>query len=129
MKLSNHSKERLINSFNQYGVHVDYHHPLYNYLVYGIEPGSFWTALLENNFVKAMLCSHIANSIAGLKSVASWIKFEMPPEAWGSCENVSAWHRKTMPERRTILESEQLIYTPEYETWLALKEENHERFR
>jgi hypothetical protein len=126
MKLSNHSKERLIDSFSNYGVVSE--SPLYNYLVYGLDPGSFWRAIFENNFIRAMLCSHEANRIEYLKKVATWINFEMPSEAWGSHDIVKDWIAKTSEERRTILEYCQLIYTPEYETWLALKEENHERF-
>lgn len=128
MNLSKHSKERLLDSFIRYGVGVEDHTPLYNYLVYGLEPGSFWTAVLENNFIEAMLCSHIANRIQTLKSMAQWINFEMPPEAWGNYDNVADWLKKPNQERRTILENKQLIYTPEYETWLALKEDNYERF-
>jgi hypothetical protein len=128
MKLSNHSKERLLESFRHYGVSGENLHPLYNYLVYGLEPGSFWRAIFENDFIQAMLCSHVANRIEHLKCAAKWIEFEMPTEAWGSHDIVNCWLAKTDEERRTILENKQLIYTPEYETWLALKEENHERF-
>lgn len=128
MNISNHSKERLINTFKNYQVDEEYYSPIYNYLVYGLYPGSFWTSVLANNFVDAIRNSHMCNQIPNLKTMERWIYFRMPDEAWGNYDAVDIWMITPANERRIILENKALIYTPEQETWLRLKEENHERF-
>jgi len=128
MNLSNHSKERLINTFKEFQVDEEYYTPIYNYLVYGLSPGSFWTSVLANDFMNAMLTSHMSNQLPNLKAMSQWIYYKMPAQAWGSYDAVDNWLITPATERRTILENKALIHTPEHETWMRLKEENHARF-
>lgn len=127
MNISKHSKERFYETFKFYKVDEEYSHSIYNYLVYGLEPGSFWTSVFANDFINAMMTSHMANKIPNLKNVARWIYFKMPDPAFGSYDAVNQWLNMPKDERRTVLEKKELIYTPEKETWMILKEEDHTR--
>jgi hypothetical protein len=95
---------------------------MYNYLVWAYSPGSFFTAILANDFMRAMSTSHPANTVPALKRLATWIHNEMPLEAWGSYAKVEAWLTLGPNERRDILERRGLIYTPKEETFYAIKE-------
>lgn len=60
------------------------------YLTKGLPPGSFLTAVLENNLVDAVSQADHANFF----HIAQWVSFLMfsvPPISWGSPEKVSAW--------------------------------------
>jgi len=100
---------------------MDFADPVANYLIYGYEPGSCFTAVLANDFGAAMLSSHPRNSIEAFKTLVGWMRGHMPPQAYGSYERVRAWLDLDPVERRAILELNRLIYTPKEETWLALK--------
>jgi hypothetical protein len=122
MILSDLSARRLRKTFETYDVDEDYANPMYNYLVHGYGPGSFFTAILCNDFMRAMQCSHPANTIPALKRLSSWIFNEMPPEAWGSPAQVQEWIELEPDARRAILERRGLVYTPKEETFYAIKE-------
>ena len=66
MNLTNLSKYKLYNSLKNYSVSKDYADPIYNYLVHGFNPGSFFTALLANDFMGAVSRSHPGNTIPAL---------------------------------------------------------------
>ena len=123
MKLSDHSKHRLRYTFTEWGVdELDYMGPMYEYLVNGFEPGSFFTALLANNFMDAVRSSHPANTIPALKKLAGWITAHMPKQAWGSYDQVKTWIRLADHERRIILEQADLIYDTKKEVMLILQD-------
>jgi len=123
MKLSDHSKQRLRETFTEWGVdELDYMGPMYEYLINGFEPGSFFTAVLANNFMDAVRSSHPANTIPALKKLAGWITAHMPNQAWGSYDQVKSWIALADHERRKILEQHHLIYTTKEEVMLILKE-------
>ena len=123
MKLSDHSKHRLRATFTEWGVdELDYMGPMWGYLVDGFEPGSFFTAVLANNFMDAVRSSHPANTIPALKKLSGWINDYMPTQAWGSYDQVKAWIALTDHERRTILEQAGLIYTTKKEVMLILQD-------
>jgi hypothetical protein len=94
-----------------------------NYLIYGYEPGSCFTAILANDFVSAIRSCHPVNSVESLKALAGWIYSDMPRQAYGNYESVRAWIALDTEERRDILVHNRLIYTAREETWLALKGE------
>lgn len=123
MNISPVSQHKLTNLFKYWHVQDEYAAPLYNYLVYGFSPGSFWTSVLANNFVDAMLHSHPNNSVNGLKEASRFIVNKMPVGCWGSYENVNNWLKLSEGQRRTVLEHCGLIYTPEQETWETIKGE------
>jgi len=122
MQLSELSAKRVWKTFKHWEVDEDYANPMYNYLVYGFSPGSFFTAVLANDFIGAIQSSHPANTIPALKKLGGWIYNEMPPEAWGSIEAVCDWLHMDPSERRAILERRGLVYTPKEETFIAIKE-------
>ena len=104
-------------------VDTDYSEPMFNYLVHGWEPGSFFNAVLANNFFDAVARSHPSNTMTALKSLVGWIRDCMPREAWGSYESVKHWTSLTEEQRRAILEAHNLILTPKEETWASLNGE------
>jgi hypothetical protein len=102
---------------------MDFADPMANYLMYGLEPGSCFTAVLANDFGAAILSIHTSNSIEAFKTLVGWMRSYLPPRAYGNYERVRAWIDLDPDERRAILEHNRLIYTAKEETWLALKGE------
>lgn len=121
MKLSDYSKKKFKDSMGLWKVADDYADPMFNYLVHGFSPGSFFTAVLANNFYDAMSRSHPSNTITALKGLTGWIRDCMPREAYGSYLQVEEWIKMTEEERRAILELNNLVYSSKQETWLAVK--------
>ena len=121
MKLTAYSKVRLMESASQWEVDKDFFEPIFNWLVYGWSPGSFFTCLLANDFFNAVQSSHPANTMAALKKLCGWIRSDVPAEAWGSYDNVKAWGSYTDGQRRSFLERAGLIYTEREEVELALR--------
>ena len=123
MKLSEHSQNRLLHSFSRWEVPQEYSQHVYDYLVNGFDPGSFYTAVLANDFMSAVIRSHPGNRIDTLKGLAGWIATEMPAAAWGSYDRVQTWLKMTDEDRRVVLEQAELIYNTKTEMWLVLKNE------
>lgn len=122
MKLAECSKKKFQATFEHWHVTSDYSDPIFNYLVYGWNPGSFFTAVLANDFRRAVQSSHPGNTIPALKNLSGWMGDHMPKKAWGSWEAVQAWEAMPEAERRELLEYRGLIYTAKEETWHTLKE-------
>ena len=122
MKLSKFSIHKLQKTFDVWQVDYEYSLPVTNYLVHGLEPGSFFTSVLANDFAGAMTYSHQLNTISGLKKLTLWLKDQAPPVAWGSYRKVSAWTMLPEDDRRLILENRGLILTAEQETWETLQD-------
>lgn len=121
MNLSQYSKNIIMKTFQLWEVPKDFADPMYNYLVHGWAPGSCFTAVLANDFYRAMQSSHPANTIEAFKALVGWMTEHMPHEAFGSYEAVNAWSAKSADDRRSVLEHHELIYTAKEETWLAIK--------
>jgi hypothetical protein len=121
VKLSDHSRNRLIGTFAHWAVPKDYADPMYNYLVYSFNPGSFFTAVLANDFAAAIQCSHPANTISALKNLTGWIRDAMPTVAHGSYLAVKEWTNLDHVQRRAALESNGLVYSVEDEMMLVLQ--------
>jgi hypothetical protein len=123
MELALCSRNRMMDSFYDWEVPSEFAETIYNYLVHGWKPGSFFTAVLANDFVSAMGCSHPGNSVNALKSFAKWIVNAMPKQAWGSYTAVDNWcDSTTESQRREILERYHLIFSSKEEVWLILKD-------
>ena len=59
------------------------------YVEYGIQPGSFLTAVLENNLLEAVNYGDASNGT----NLVEWVRFcynELPANIWGSPEKVQA---------------------------------------
>jgi len=127
MKLSEHSRNRLLQTFALWSVPKDYAEPMYNYLVHGYNPGSFFTAVLANDFASAVQHSHPGNTIEALKQLAGWMQYAMPVKAMGSYQAVEDWTKLDQAQRRALLEIQGLVYSVEDEMMLVLQgERTHE---
>ena len=121
MKLTNYSRNLLLETFRKWDVPKDFADPMYNYLVHGYGPGGFFTSVLANDFHSAIARSHPANSIEALKHLGGWIMDCAPRECHGSYDAVSNWCYLQTAARRQILEEYGLVYTEEREVWMALQ--------
>jgi hypothetical protein len=121
------SRNRMYNTFLSWNVPEDFAMPMYNYLVYGLAPGSFFSAVLENDFRKAIRHSHIGNNIIALKALTGWIHECMPNQAYGSSYLIAEWLKLDGVQRRKILEAYDLIYTVQEETFKLLKNKTSEK--
>lgn len=121
MNISEYSENTILHTLSYWQVSKDYVDPMFNYLVYGFSPGSFFTSVLANDFKGSIQRSHPLNQIDELKRLVGWIEEYVPKQAQGSYENVYAWCRISEQDRKVILENHNLILTPERETWHAVK--------
>ena len=123
MKLSKHSKNKLLETLAQYEVPKEYADPIFNYLVHGYHPGGFWNAVFANDFMGAMARSHPANTIVALKKTVSWMMNHLiNGTTHGSYEVVDAWLKKNPAERREVLEALGLVYSEQSEIVMILKD-------
>ena len=123
MNITVYSRNRLYETFSKWDVPRDFADPMANYLVYGYEPGSCFTAVLANDFYSAMQSSHSANTVEAFKALVGWIRDTVPVEAYGSYLTVKHWLKLEEDDRRRILENHQLIYTSKQEVMKILKSE------
>ena len=96
---------------------------MYNYLIFGYEPGSFFNSLLANDLFGAIPRSHPSNSIEALKHLCGWIQDKFPEQSWGSYDKINTWLALSSEQRRALLEGKQLIYTEQAEIMLGLRGE------
>ena len=121
MKLTPYSRNKILETFKRWDVPKDFADPMYNYLVHGFSPGGCFTAVLANDFHRAIGSSHPSNTVNAFKSLSGWIGEYMPPEAKGSYNNVEVWCSLPADVRRDILEDYELIYTEQQEIMMALQ--------
>lgn len=131
MKLSVYSRYRILKSTSHLEqeyylgsefINLDFFDPIYNYLVHGFTPGSFFTAVLANDFASAILHSHPSNSIEDLKKLVRWIQsIGSRGIVHGDYDIVASWTIKSDDERRFILEEMGLIFTEEEEIIMTLR--------
>ena len=124
MKLTPYSRNRILATFQQWDVPKDFADPMYNYLVYGYNPGGCFTSVLANDFAGAIGHSHPNNTIEAFKHLAGWIRDNVPAEARGSYAAVDHWTSMGPEFRRSILESAGLVLTTDQEMWMTLKGEH-----
>ena len=121
MKLTQYSRNKILETFNHWGVPKEFADPMYNYLVHGFSPGGCFTAVLANDFHRAIGSSHPGNTVEAFKSLSGWILEQVPTEARGSYNNVDVWCSLPADVRRTILEDYEIIYTEQQEIMMALQ--------
>jgi hypothetical protein len=123
MQVTKYSRDRMMLSASHWTVPREYFDSLYNYLVYGFKPGSFWTAVLCNDFMAAIQHSHPANTIDALKNTVGWIRDTFPPESYGEVRRVEQWLELPGYHRRASLEAAHMIYTEQQEIMMTLRGE------
>ena len=121
MNLTKFSRDRMMVTASRWTVPRDYFEPLYNYLVHGFEPGSFWSAVLANDFMQAVQHSHPSNDISALKNTVGWILNSFPEQSYGDHDRVILWQALEPIQRRQILESTDMIYSEQEEIMMALQ--------
>lgn len=121
MDITVYSRNNILKTFSNWGVPKDFADPMFNYLVWGFQPGSCFTAVLANDFYGAVRRSHPANTIEAFKALAGWIVDTVPSEARGSYKLVESWCDMTSEMRRPILEKHGLVFTEKQEIMLTLK--------
>lgn len=110
--------DKFENSFLHFDVGDEFKDELYNYVILGLEPGSFHWALFANDMISACLRSHPANSWSYIQETGKWLYHEAPSECWGSYDKVKKWLTLPNDERRAICEEKGLVAT----AWEILKE-------
>jgi len=123
MIITEYSKNRLRATFSKWEVDKDFADPMYSYLVFGFDPGSFFTAVLANDFMAAVSHSHPANIIPALKRLVGWMNDCMPTDAYGSYTAVTEWYKMDEEDRRYCLERHNLLYSSKEEVWKILNDE------
>lgn len=124
MDITKYSRNRFLETLNTWEVPREYANAMFDYFVNGFAPGSFFTALLANDFAGAMASSHPANSIPGLKNLVGWLRSTMAHgKAYGDYNTVKNWLELSEYERRAVLVGCGLLYSEQQEIMLALKNE------
>ena len=123
MNITVYSRNCLYKTFSKWDVPRDFADTMANYLIYGYEPGGFFTSVLANDFHSAISRSHPGNTIEALKHLGGWILDCAPRECQGSYDVVARWLKMQPQARRTVLEEQGLIYTEEKEVWMTLQGE------
>lgn len=72
---------------SHYPIRDDLYGALERYLNHGIMPGSFMTAVLENNLMEAFGRADICNE-ANMKNIVGYMYNNIPSNTWGSPERV-----------------------------------------
>jgi len=121
MNISAYSRARIMETFAKWEVPRDYADSMYNYMVFGFSPGGCFTAILANDWTRAISSSHPANTVQALKALTNWIIDVLPVESYGNYEAVKFWLAITNSERRDYLERLRLIHTEKEDTWLNIK--------
>lgn len=72
---------------------------LERYLEHGIMPGSFLTAVLENNLCEAFGRADSFNTM-NMKNIVGYVYNHVPSNAWGSPEKVSNYLNQLKGEKK-----------------------------
>ena len=76
---------------------------LWNYLGYGLPPGSFLTAVLVNDFMSAAMRADHSWNGKSFRDLASWLSHYAPVESYGNKEKIEKWMAKSDEERLQIM--------------------------
>ena len=124
MNITVYSHNLMKETCARWAVPRDFADPMINYLVYGYEPGSCFSAVLANDFFTAIRSSHPSNTVEAFKALAAWILNNFPTESFGRYDTVQQWCRLDEVARRAILERQGLIYTEQQEIFKILQNEH-----
>lgn len=81
------AKEYKLEPDAYYPIRDDWYGALERYLNHGIMPGSFMTAVLENNLVEAFGRADMDNEI-NMKNIVGYVYNHLPSNSWGSPQRV-----------------------------------------
>lgn len=95
---------------------------LQNYLIYGLEPGSFLKSLYRNDMRSAVRTTDSFNQWDWIRAFIEFLEHNAPAEAWGTDKRVEKWLRLSNEERFEINYRCGLVLTEEETTMDILKE-------
>lgn len=121
MDVGPHSRKQVMETLALWSVQKDHADCMYNYLVRGFEPGSFFSAVLANDWRRAVQSCHPNNTVESLKAVTGWIYDCVPLLARGSPAAVRHWCNLSDTDRTQILLEHHIILSPKQETLLTLR--------
>ena len=81
---------------------MDCQEAIFNYLVYGWEPGGFLTAVMANDLYRAATVADIAN-VDHLAYVAKFVVYALPQACYGNYDQIKNWLQLTDQAREEIL--------------------------
>ena len=84
---------------------------IFAYVVMGLPPGSFYSAVFANDLIRAAACSHPLNQWTDIQMCCNWLGNYAPKECYGSWDNVKKWQGMTPDARTPILEQAGLLLT------------------
>jgi hypothetical protein len=77
---------------------------LRNWILYGVEPGGFLTAVLRNDLFDAVGRADISNG-ESIKYICRFIWNEAPRGCWGSKEKMRAWAEAKQEAKRQAIQN------------------------
>lgn len=95
------SESHLMAIAESFGVPIHLRWPLVRYALYGVPVGDFLTACLANDFCGAVVRAD-KDEWSGLKSVALFIRNELPSGIVGDRQAVQAWTNANAEDRLKI---------------------------
>jgi len=110
-------EEGFWDTFESCPVPSEWQMELYNYIIMGLQPGSFFTAVLSNDLMRAAGSSHVLNDWLDIMALCQWIYHEAPTCAWGDQSNVENWLALTKEQRTKICVEHKLVITGKDLTW------------
>lgn len=120
--LSPHSQSRFINTAHLHGVPADdFAVPIMHYMSMGLDPGSFFCAILANDLRWAMTSRHSRVPAELIRAICCWLQSDMPSLSHGSIQKVNDWMAMSDYDRRKRLELHHLVFTKEEELILAVR--------
>lgn len=112
-----------LNSWNI--THTDINE-MYNYLVMGFEPGSFFKGLLCNDAFEMISHSHISNRTETLKPLVNFLlSVGLDGVAYGSKEAYTSWRNMSKSDRKKHLENVGLFLSEKSQTIFVLRGSNY----
>jgi hypothetical protein len=84
--------------FREFRIRPDMVESLKDYFDYGVPPGDFLRAILENRLVESVAAADDDN-LRNIQAYAEYLYNEAPRGTWGSAENVDNHIRRKFAER------------------------------
>lgn len=87
-----------------------------NYIVHGLEPGGFMTAMLTNKLYRAVNSAD-RNNQKIIPEIVRWIQIHLPITCYGTHENMKSWMKDEDGIRTKYVE-----YLKENKFWKTIQE-------
>lgn len=94
----------LHDSLKEYGIPEHMHHAAADYILRGIHPGHFLSAVISNDLAEAVARADAENQ----RRLVQWVKWlynEAPSTCWGSPDRLRQWVQKFARERQEQVEA------------------------